>query len=393
MSTRTWFILLVTGLCLTAVLWPDPASASIFSGGKRYVITAGDTIDDDLLLWTGEGAFDGVINQDLITFCRRYTLSGEVQGSVFSASQIATIRGTVDRSARIFAQTATIDGVIANNLIVFASDVDLSRNSRVGRDATLIGNEISVSGEIGRNLIVHGNQIIVSGKIGGDVDLRADKISIVVPAEILGSVKYRSKEDIQIDSGVVISGAIERIMPEKEETDKEGTNWPFRFVLFICALVTGLIINAVFKQHTRHAVDQATKNPLVTLGVGFIGFCIAPIAILVLCLTIIGIPAGVILLFAYTIFFYIAKVYVAIALGRLVIRLFAKTAEPKTGWSLLLGLFIMFLVFPIPYLGFLLYLGTVFIGMGAIVLGLRACRLAASSPTAPASPGAPPPVA
>ncbi|NMC43177.1 MAG: hypothetical protein GYA46_04590 [candidate division Zixibacteria bacterium] len=390
MRARTWFFLLMMGFGWLTALVPDTASASVFSGGKRHIITPGDTIDDDLLLWTGEGAFDGVITQDLITFCRRYKLAGEVQGSVFSGSQYATIRGTVQRSARIFAQTATIDGTIANNLIVFASDMELSRNSRVGRDATLIGNEISTSGEIGRNLIVRGGQVIISGKIGGDVDLNGNKISIVAPAEILGSVKYVSNEEILIDSGVVISGTIERLKIDKKDAEEKGVNWPFRFVLFLCALVTGLIISAVFKQHTRHAVDQTWKNPLVTLGVGFIGFCIAPIAVLVLCLTIIGIPSGVILLFAYTIFFYIAKIYVAIVLGRLVIRLFAKTAEPKTGWSLLLGLFIMFLVFPIPLLGFILYLGTIFIGMGAIVLGLRACRLAVTASTAPQASGTPP---
>jgi cytoskeletal protein CcmA (bactofilin family) len=386
MSARTWFVRLAVGVCLAAALLPETASASIFSGGRRYVVAPGDTITDDLLLWANEGAFDGVMTQDLITFCRRYEMSGQVQGSIFSASQYATIRGTVDRSARIFAQTATIDGVIANNLIAFASDIELPRNCRVGRDATLMGGEISTSGEIGRNLIIRGAQVIVSGKIGGDVDITGDKISIVAPAEILGSVKYKSKAEIQIDDGVVISGRVERIPLETKDTKKEGISWPFRFVLFLCALVTGLIIIAVFKQHTHHAVEQALQKPLVTLGVGFVGVCIAPIAILVLCLTIIGIPAGIILLFGFTIFFYIAKIYVAIVLGRSVIRLVKKTAEPKTGWALLLGLFIMFLVFTIPYLGFILYLGTIFIGMGAAVLGIRACRTGVIAPATGAVP-------
>ncbi|MDD4050559.1 MAG: polymer-forming cytoskeletal protein [candidate division Zixibacteria bacterium] len=391
MSVRTWLVWLAAGVCLAAAVMPDTASASIFYGGKRYVVAPGDTVGDDLLLWTNEGAFDGVMTQDLIMFCRRYKMTGQVQGNIFSASQYATVRGTVDRSARIFAQTATIDGIITNNLIVFASDIELSRNSRVGRDANLTGGEISTSGEIGRNLTIHCGQAIISGKISGDVDITADKISIVAPAEILGSIKYKSKDEIQIDNGVVISGAVERLKIEKKDTEDEGVSWPFRFVLFLCALVTGLIITAVFKPHTGHAVAAVLQKPLVTLGVGFVGFCIAPIAILVLCLTVIGIPAGIILLFVFTVFFYIAKIYVAIVLGRLIIGLFHKTSVPKTGWALLLGLFIMFLVFAIPYLGFILYLGTIFIGMGAIALGLRACRIAAAG--SPASPsGAPPPV-
>ncbi len=392
MNARTWIILLMVGVCLTAALLPETASASIFFGGKRYVVASGDTINDDLLLWTNEGAFDGVMTQDLIIFCRRYKMAGQVQGNIFSASQYATIRGTVDRSARIFAQTATIDGVVNNNLIACANDIELSRDSRVGRDANLMGGEISASGEVGGKLTIRGGQVIVSGKIGGDVDITGDKISIVAPAEILGSVKYKSKAEIQIDNGVVISGTVQRLAIEEKDAKDQGVSWPFRFVLFLCALVTGLIIIAVFKQHTRHAVGQTLQKPLVALAVGFVGVCIAPIAILVLCLTIIGIPAGIILLFGFTIFFYIAKVYVAIVLGRLVIGLFNKTAEPKAGWALILGLFIMFLVFAIPYLGFILYLGTIFIGMGAIVMGIRACRLVAAETTAPPS-ASPPPIA
>ena len=359
-----------------SVMCASSSFASIFKGGGRYFVQTGDTINDDLYLWANEGAFEGVITRDLTLFARRYILTGEVSGNINSFSQYATIRGTVGNSVRLFAQTATIDGSVGNNLIIFASDVELSRGSTVANDVTIMGGEASIHGEIGHNLTVKAGQVSISGKIGGSLDIKADKISIVAPAEILGNITYQSKKEIQIDSGVVVTGTIDRKpIKASEEGDGQGINWPFRFVLFLCALITGLILIAAFRRFTKESAVQVVQKPLISLGIGFVSFCMAPFAVIILAVTVVGIPSAIILLFAFTVFFYVAKVYVAIALGRLGIRLFRKDAEPRQGWSLLLGLFVLFLIFAIPMIGWVLYLGTVFWGFGAIVLGIRACRV------------------
>jgi hypothetical protein len=106
---------------------------------------------------------------------------------------------------------------------------------------------------------------------------------------------------------------------------------------------------------------------------------------------IIGIPAGIMLLFAYTVFFYIAKLYVAIAIGRLGIRAFRKDVDPKQGWSLLFGLIILTLLFMIPVLGWLIYFAVIFWGIGGIVLGIRACRWGAHPMEKGVSDTVPPP--
>ena len=384
MTSRARIVGLSILFICASVMLASSSLASIFKGGGRYFVQTGDTINDDLYLWTTEGAFDGVVTRDLTIFSRRYILTGEVNGNINSFSQYATVRGTVGNSVRLFAQTATIDGSIGNNLIIFASDVELSRGSKVANDVTIMGGESSIYGEIVRNLTLKAGQVSVSGKIGGSLNIKADKISIVAPAEILGSITYESKKEIQIDSGVVVTGMIDRKPIKESEGDGQGTNWPFRFVLFLCALITGLILITAFKRFTKESAAQVIQKPLLSLGIGFVSFCMAPFAVIILAVTVIGIPSAIILLFSFTVFFYVAKVYVAIALGRLGIRLIRKDAEPRQGWSLLLGLFVLFLIFAIPLIGWVLYLGTVFWGFGAIVLGIRVCR-AGSLPAAAAS--------
>ena len=362
-------------------------SATVFVDDNRYFVPANDTISYDVFVGAEEGVIDGVINHDLFIGAKKYIVSGEIRGNLNSGSQYATIRGQIGNSARIFAQNVIIDGTIDNNLLAFAQVIDLSNTSRIGNDIALFGNEISVSGEIGGDLLIHGGQIIISGKIGGDLKLKGNRISIVAPAEIEGDIDYNSRNKIKIDDEVIIHGDVDWEKIKDTDEDTGPINWAFKFVLFLCALVTGLIILPLCRHHTKIAAGQIIERPLVSLGVGFIAVCIAPVAFIVLAITIVGAPAAIILLFAFTIFFYIAKIYVAIALGRMTIRAFRKGADPKNGWSLILGLIILSILFVLPTVGWVIYFATVFFGIGAILLGAKKCReMAVSSIDSPCAP-------
>jgi len=367
-------------------------SASVFYYKDRYSVAENDTINDDIYMASGEGIFRGVVTGDIFVACKDYSVTGDILGSVNSASETATIRGTVGNSARIFAKTIIIYGEINNNLLAFGQDIDIGDGSRIGKDATIFGQEVSLSGEINNDLIIECQQVVISGKIDGNVTIEADKISIVAPAEITGDITYKSKREIRIDDDVVVDGQIEWDKIEEKDSDSgsSGINWAFRIVLFMASLVTGLFILGFTNRHARIATSQVIDRPLVSLGVGFVAFCVTPVAILVLLALIIGIPVALILLFAYTIFFYIAKIYVAVAVGQVSIRAFRKDAQPKMGISLLIGLIILSILFAIPVLGWIVYFAVIFWGIGAILLGLRACRMSASANNGVSAPTPPP---
>jgi cytoskeletal protein CcmA (bactofilin family) len=376
------------GLLVLAIviIVPATAQATFYANRQHLMIPATDTVADDIYLVGKEAVVDGVIAHDLCAACERYTISGEVQGSVNSASQNAGIRGIVGNSARIFAQNAVIDGQIGNNLMVFASDIQIGKSCRVARFAGLFGGQVSVAGQIDGNLRIRSGDVIISGIILGDVDIVADKISIAAPSQITGKLTYKSKKEITIDEGATITGGVERL-PQKsdEEKDNEGISWPWEIALFLCSLVTGLILIAAFNHHARLASDFIVSRSLVALGIGFIAFCMTPIAIMVLLITVVGIPAAVILLFMFTVFFYIAKIYVAISLGKIVNNAFRKGFEIKLGWALSIGLVILAILFNIPFLGRVVYFVTIFWGIGAILLGFMECRRLAAQPAAPQS--------
>jgi cytoskeletal protein CcmA (bactofilin family) len=390
--TKAIPVFLFLAAIVTLVL-PVSASASLFLSKDRYKVAAADTIDDDIYLAASKGLFDGVVTGDVVIATKDYTITGEIHGNVNSLSQGATIRGNIGKTARLFAQTIIIHGQVGNNLLAFGQDIDISEDSRIGRDASLFGEDVSFSGEVGGNMTVECGQVYIAGKIDGDLYIEAEKITVVSPAEITGDIIYKSGKKIRIEEDVIVGGEIQWEETVAKEKSDDGIAWPLRILLFFASLVTGLFIIGFTNRHARLSSDHIIQKPVVSLGLGFVAFCGIPVAIVVLLALIISIPVAIILLFAYTVFFYIAKIYVAIAVGRLGIRAFRRDADPKQGWSLLFGLIILTILFVIPVLGWFVYFAVLFWGMGALLLGMRSCRITDQPGGGAASESIPPIVA
>jgi hypothetical protein len=103
------------------------------------------------------------------------------------------------------------------------------------------------------------------------------------------------------------------------------------------------------------------------LGVGILAG--VPVAIIIAAITLIGLPAALMLLAVYLAAIYLAKIWVGAFLGRILL----KRSGASTGdwWlGLLVGLLILTIVGFIPYLGGLLRFGVVCLGLGALAAQL-----------------------
>jgi hypothetical protein len=81
-------------------------------------------------------------------------------------------------------------------------------------------------------------------------------------------------------------------------------------------------------------------------------------------ITLVGIPISLMLLAAYLAAIYLAKVWVGAFLGRMLLK---STGATKGDWllGLLVGLLVLTIAGFIPYLGGLVHLGVVCLGLGA----------------------------
>ncbi len=122
----------------------------------------------------------------------------------------------------------------------------------------------------------------------------------------------------------------------------------------------GLVLFPGFFRASTHAVGSGWRS--LGLGVGVLAG--VPVAIVVIAITLVGIPASLMLLAMYLAAIYLAKIWVGAFLGQLLLK---PTGTTKSDWllGLLVGLLILTIVEFIPYLGELVRLGVVCLGLGA----------------------------
>ena len=93
-----------------------------------------------------------------------------------------------------------------------------------------------------------------------------------------------------------------------------------------------------------------------------------PLVALVLMMTVIGLPLGLIVLFAYIVILYISKIFVGLAIGRRILT-YAKQEISSPYWHLVVGLIVIAFATRLPLLGFFLIgLIVMLAGLGALVM-------------------------
>ena len=200
-------------------------------------------------------------------------------------------------------------------------------------------------------------------------------------ANIQGDLTYTCEEEADIQSGAQIVGGTTHKLPEvKEERAKA-----FPFVLFsgivgkvigfFMALIAGLVIILLAPRRLTSVADAIRTRPGPSAGWGALFLFVTPIAAIIVCITIVGIPVGLISLALWGIAIYLAQIPVGLFIGRCIIGRF-KRVERKAIMvgALALGLVILRLLGLIPYIGFFIALAVALFGLGAVVVSERRRR-------------------
>ena len=356
-------------IIIAFILLPQIILATEFKAGDNIIIPESTLIQDDYFI-TGENIkFSGIIEGDFISACQTLTSKGKVEGNLMAVAQHIDISGEVGGSFRGGAQDITLDSKLGRNFLGFAQSINLKESSEIGGDVIAFCGDLRISGKVGKGLRGSFGTVVISGIISGDVNIeKADEVTILPEAKIYGDLKYKSKKEAKIEKGAEITGEVNwtQIQPKKA---KKGLTWGRLFIafLFFCAsLVTGLFMLLIAKKEVKAAKEAVFKDFLKNLGLGFVFVVCVPIAGVILLFTMIGIPISIIVIFAYMVLFYIAKIFVGMALGEKVLQLFKTNGVPSAGWSLIVGLFILYMLFLIPYLNWIIYLLTLFVGFGSV---------------------------
>lgn len=353
----------------------DSSFGTQFKAADNFFFPDTAIIHDDLVIAGGNIKLDGIVEGDLISASKSLVQSGLILGSLNAAAQDLDILGEVKGSVRGFAQNININGKLDRNLLAFGYAVDIKPGAEIEKDITVFCGKMTLDGTLRGNLKGGVGELIISGVINGDVSIEAEKITLMPTARILGDFKYKSKKEAKIESGAQVSG--ETVWTKLEEKEKKtksiftGQSLIPEMLFLLALMVTGIVLTLIFKKNAYQAKQAVGGSFLKSLGLGFVFMVCIPIAMIILLITVIGIPIAIIAFFVYAILIYIAKIPVAAFVGEKIIRALGKQGEPSLIWSMLLGLVVLTLLLNIPYLEWPAYFVVLFTGFGAIISSQR----------------------
>jgi len=306
-------------------------------------------------------------------------ISGPVEGDVIVAGSNVVINSEIKGNLRVLGGTVIIKGKVAKNVTVAGGMVNLAPEAEIGKSLILAGGNAEINGKVNKNIYGAAGNLSLNGNVLGSAYLAIDPDGILIlypAANIAGNLEYTAKQPASIMTGAKI-GNEEKFTEwqiEKETAARHKYNLFFLtwwLAALLGALVVGLVTVIIFKDFTIKVQKQIDKNILMAILRGLAYLILTPIALLILAITIIGLPLALILGAIYAIVLFLTKIFVGIYLGEKVIRLFNKKIEIPLIWSVILGLVLVYLACLIPYLGWLIKLIIVLWGLGVLVAILK----------------------
>ncbi|WP_270375833.1 MULTISPECIES: polymer-forming cytoskeletal protein [Marinicauda] len=357
-------------------------SLDLDDNGDIFVLAADVTlrgrVGGDVDGLAADMSIDADIGGDVSVAVADFRQEGRVGGDVNVGAANAVIAGEVLGSVNLGAADITVSGQIRQDLNASGASVVLEASGLVGGDAELNGRDLRVDGQVLGGLEAFGRDVRISGEVAGPVEIRARSVVIEESARLLGPVLVESLHEPTIEDGAVIPQGVTyeyREFTDREFGDYDGPNfklpeWPLAGASAFSAFILGMLAVLIAPRSVGAIAAAFRRRPFISTLLGLIVLAVSPVLVLtlmvLLMITIVGIPLGLILLFIYPVVLFLAFAFGGMAVGDLVFN--RKGGQAGLGLraiSFLVALAAIVALGMIPVIGWLIVSIVLCIGLGA----------------------------
>jgi cytoskeletal protein CcmA (bactofilin family) len=331
-------------------------------------VPASETVNSSLFASGRAVDIAGTVDGDVFCAGQNVTISGTVKGDVICAGQNITVSGTVEGDVRLAGQTVTIGGQVAQNASVATSAFSLEGRAKIGGDLSAAGSDLILNGEVGRDASLAGATATLNNRIGRNVNASVNDIRLRGQATVGGGLFYTSPKDAELAEGSQVAGETRRT----ESSQKKGafeapfvTGMGFVVYLIISLLLLSLALLLLFPTALRAVTDVALASPLKVLLTGFVASLAAPVLIVILMVTVLGIPLALLLAVIWLLILFLAGPAFSYYVGRSILK-----GQYSPFIVMALGALVVLVLLFVPILGAFVWLVTIWMGVGMILLEL-----------------------
>ncbi|MDH3638129.1 MAG: polymer-forming cytoskeletal protein [Gammaproteobacteria bacterium] len=312
------------------------------------------------------------VEGDVVVAGGTVTVVNSVSDDVLAAGGTVTITANVDDDIRLAGGSVAVTGNVGDDAVIAGGAVTLGPGNTVSGRAWLAGATITVAGNVGRELKAAGGEIIVAGTIGGDVELYAESIEIQPSAVIKGNLTYSAPKEAVIHEGARIEGVVNwhELDPRRDFGDP-GWSFVGNLVFFLSLAVSAIVLFLIYPRFSRSVVQQLQDAPFKSLGLGLLVLFATPFVVLMLLVSVLGVPLGLIVLALYFVALIAGLLVGIIWIGDFGFRRLGKTPDESKwirAWSIVAAAAILLIIGFIPFIGGLVLFFVLLLGIGALEL-------------------------
>lgn len=359
-------------------------------------------------------------DDDLSIVAGDVTVTGRIGGGLRGFGGDIDIEADVGEDVRLVGGSIRYTGSIGGDVELAAGNVEF--NATVGGDADLAGGFVDISGRIegetavgagaiefnrefvgvggveagGETIGFHGTslgsvkfhaaEIVIDGRIEGDLETRSRELVILDSAVITGRIRHRGPRMPDVRAGASVGGPVEHDEMPFDSDWKDFNDLNLDFDLsplkplvmtgFIAsAFLLGLLASLVAPRGVARIAREFRGRPFVSGIIGLVLFAFSPVIlitlIVLLVITLIGIPLAGFVAVLYFPLLFLAYTFGAIAVGDMIFNRRKKSLGlGMRAVSMLVVLIAAAAIGVVPLLGVTAGLILMCIGLGAWVLAL-----------------------
>lgn len=296
----------------------------------------------------------------------------ETVDGVQAVAGTVIIQGTVTGDVQVAAGSLVIAGTVEGNVEGAAGSVDIQ--GRVEGEVSVGAGSLTVGedGYIGGTLEGGAGSARFAGTVVGDTEFGAGTILLEPTATFRGDLRYDGELE---DRGATVEGRLiedESLGESRTRPFADFGSALFDVYGFVVTFVLGAVLLLAFPGASQGLSSRVRADPLTTGLYGLVVLVGIPILLILVAITIIGIPLAIVGALLFALAAWVASVYGRYAVGEWLLDY----VDLDNRWAaLLVGMVAIALVGLVPILGGLVEFLVLLLGLGGLaIVGRRAYR-------------------
>jgi len=351
---------------------------------QNFEVKKGEIINHDFFAAGDTVTISGVVNGDVYVAGASVTVDGTINGDFLAGAGMITILGEVSDDIRIAGGNILINGTVGKNVTLAGGTATITSEAEIKGSILAFVGSLELRAPVGRDANLYAGRAVISNQIGGDLKGEFDELILTSEAGILGDLDYKSPQKAEITEGSIILGETNYELQEKEKAPglkvealvkpsvPRGTNLWLSLSSFILSLLLGFGFLYVFPKRGEAIVKILSSRPWQSLGAGFLAMILFPVGVILLAITLIGIPLILLIVPLFIFLLWFSKIFAALWTGQWILS--RSVSNKSWKWALFLGLVVYYLLRQLPIISPMAVFAFTTLGLGAFLLDQKALR-------------------